>query len=235
MTISLTQVEQGVKHYGAFVKAHERVLVIGLSAALLFHFGEKGLNAWEQHDAKRGTAQQIIVKQDDAQLKTLQAQLAAQQTQNAANIARLNAAIANGLATLKQRQQIDEQLPPSDLASRWSELIALPNSVTPTTTGSFTVSEDAAHATVNELEKVPQLTEQVLDTQAQVASCQKTLDTANQTVVASTKELADEKKSHADDVATLKVENKKKWMNGFKWGYIAGIGTAVAIKIAKVI
>jgi hypothetical protein len=33
-----------------FIESHFRFLIIMLSVFLPFHFGERGLNAWEQHD-----------------------------------------------------------------------------------------------------------------------------------------------------------------------------------------
>jgi hypothetical protein len=206
------------------VKAHEKMVVILIAGALAFHFYGKTINAWVDYEKSKAKPAQVIVQKDDTETKILAAQLAQLRQQYALQTQKLEADLAKTQADLATRQAQDAVLPLPELATRWEELVVAPaGSVTSNPNGTITVTGDVAHTTVSELEKVPALTEQLLDTQTELKGCT-TLSTQKDTVIAQgVKDLTDEKTSHKDDVAQLKAEKKKSWLNGFKWGAIVGL------------
>src|SRR5207302_8407572 len=75
--MTIQTVEALVKHWVTFVEGHVKLLLILGSVALLFHFGEKGLAAWEAHDKRN---QSLTDKQIELQTnnnKTLADELTA--------------------------------------------------------------------------------------------------------------------------------------------------------------
>ncbi len=203
------------------VKAHEKLILILVTGGLVFHFYSTGIDAWVNYEKSKAKPAQQVVIVDDTKTKLLTEQLAALQKQYAVTVKQLQADLAKTQADLEARQAQDAVLPLPELAAHWGDLIVAPQgSIVSNPNGTVTVTGDVAHTTVSELEKVPALTEQLLDTQKELNGC--TTLSAQQTAViaANAKELADEKTSHKDDVKELKAQNRKSWLNGFKWGAI---------------
>lgn len=219
----ITTTEAIVKHWAAFIKAHEKmVLIIGI-VALLFHFGEKGLTAWENHDKRIATIAQQKVDADTAANKTLSEELANLKLEIAAKDAQLEAQIAASKQKLIVQQKIDANLPLPELSSRWESLLTLsPGSITSQPNGTVVVSGDAAHTTVNEIEKVPQLTEQLLNTQNELKGCTTLSAKKDDAITGLNKQLTDEQAARKDDQKLAAVKQKKAWLKGFKIGAIVG-------------
>lgn len=212
-----------IKHWATFIKAHEKlVLIIGVGA-LLFHFGEKGLNAWENHDKRVATIAQQKVDADTTANKALSEELANLKLEIAAKNLQLEAQITASKQKLIVQQKIDSNLPLPDLSARWESLLALsPGSVTSQPNGTVVVSGDGAHTTVNEIEKVPQLTEQLLDTQNELKGCAVLSAKKDDAITGLNKQLTDEQAARKDDQKLAAVKQKKAWLRGFKWGAIVG-------------
>lgn len=236
MTITLTQIEQIVKHWAAFVKAHERLLVITLSAALLFHFGEKGLNLWDKHLERQATIAQQRVNDDATKTKKTEQELA--ELRNQVAIATATAEQAKAEAHKKATDQInkDKNLAAQPLADRWTVVLNLkPNAVTPKTPApdsDFSVTNEAAHLTVEELERIPDLTENVVQTTAELAGCRSVSAKQDEDITGLKKQLNDEHAARLADVKELKTAAHKSWIRGFKWGVGVGFGGAIALKVA---
>ena len=212
------------------VKAHEKLVLIAVGGLILFHSYSKGIDAWVNYEQSKSKPAQVIVKTDETQVKLLTQELAAMQKQYAATIKQLEAALAKSQTDLAARQAQDAQLPLPELASRWTDLTVAPQgSITSNPNGTVTVTGDVAHVTVSELEKVPALTEQLIDTQQELKGCTDVSAQQQAVLAATTKQLADEKVSHKDDIATLKAKNRKSWLNGFKWGAISGFVAGVFV------
>ena len=225
MTLSttLTTIESLVKHWVTFVKGHEKLVMILVFAFLSYHFAMKGFTAWENHDKRVSAIAQQKVDTDTANNKALAEELAQLRVEIAAKNAQLEAKIAVNKQKVIVQQKIDANLPLPDLSKRWETLLVLSEgSITPKPDGTITVTTDAAHATVNELEKVPQLTEQVIDTQAELQGCN-TLSAKKDDAITGLKgQLADEQTARKDDQKLAKVQQRKAWLRGFKWGAVAG-------------
>ena len=227
----ITTTEAIVKHWAAFIKAHEKLIIIGLSAALLFHFGEKGLTAWENHDKRIANIAQQKVDTDTAANKALSEQLAQLKLEIAAKNLQLEAQIVASKQKLIVQQKIDQNLPLPELSARWISLLSLQaDSVTPKPDGTIAVTTDAAHTTVNELEKVAPLTEQLLDTQNELKGCNTLSAKKDESITGLSKQLTDEQTARKDDQKLAAVKQKKAWLSGFKWGAIVGfVGGVVAL------
>lgn len=214
------------------VKAHERLVIVGISALVLLHFVDQGYTALKAYEkSKAGLAQQELnIKA--SQSATIQQQLAQMQAENAANTARLEAEIAASKTKEKIQQEIDAKLPLPELRDRWTTLIvANPGAITSNSNGTITVTGDAAHATVNELDKVAPLTDQLVDTQQQLAGCNKVSAEKDVAFTAKSAELDASTKARAADAVVAKEEARHQYWRGFKHGFIAGVVTTVAVML----
>lgn len=227
-----------VHAWGVFVKHHERIILVGIGALVIWHFGDKAYDGWRL--GRDTTAQAQINQQIEAihaQNQATQAVLAQMQQNFNTTVETLNAAIAKKQQVTIIQQQKDAVMPPVELSQRWETLVSAPEgSIAPTTDGKIAVSIDAAHTTVNELEKVPQLTEQVLDTQTELKSCVQLSAQKDATIEGVKQELTTEKKGREADAKgaadELSKAKKKSFWKGFKTG--AGVvgGVVVAATVA---
>lgn len=215
----------------AFIKAHERLILTGAASLVLWHFGNKIENIFVQkHLAEQSVLNQQITQQE-AQNKNLQTQLAQMQLTFDETVKSLNAKIDAKKQAVIIQQQADAKMPPVELSARWAELIAAPvGSITPDSGGSIKVSVDASHTTVNELEKVPLLTEQTIDLQTELKSCTDLSAKKDETITGVKTELETEKKARVEDAKVAKDNQRKSFWRGFKLGAITGfIGGVVTL------
>lgn len=215
--------ETTVKNWETFVKAHEKILALLVVAFLTYHFGEKIVQRWDDRTLKQDTAIRAQLKQQDDSNKLLLAQFQAAQVQYAAELKSLEAKIAQSKQQVVIQQTQDAALPLPELATRWQSMLALPqDSIVSKPDGTLAVTTDAAHTTVNELDKVGPLTEQLLDTQTELKSCQDLNTNAQRTLAGVQGELATEKNARQEDAKVAKINQRKAFWRGFKWGAIAG-------------
>jgi hypothetical protein len=174
------------------------------------------------HAQTKATQAATIVKTDDAATKAIQAQLTALQATVSTQNTILAKQIAQRTQTTQQQQTIDKTLPPADLASRWKALLGIANGIDPATGQQFTVSQSAAVSTLAQLEEVPTLTANNAALQTELTNEQSV--NAKQTVLIGSlnKDLADEKKSHVEDVKLEKAKTKRAFLRGFKVGAVVG-------------
>jgi hypothetical protein len=152
---------------------------------------------------------------------------------------RLNDQIAARDLATKKQQETDKTLPPVELAYRWQSLAELPlNSVTPTP-GAFSITDGAARQTVVLLETVPQLKADLADTQAEKKNVEDILEHADSTLmvradlIASLEsQLGKADKVCEDRIKIVKDDARKSKRHWFIAGYVAGLATRAAIKIA---
>jgi hypothetical protein len=230
---TLTNIEAGVKHWATFVAAHEKMFIIIAFAFLSFYFGNAGLKAWEAHDQRNATiAQQkvtadaTLTAKDEQQLSELKAQVA---------IATLEAEAAKAAAHANSVKHIiiDKTLPPQPLADRWTSLATLqPGDVKPNPDQTFTVSNQAAHTTVEQLEKIPDLTTALGQTNVELQGCKTEEAKAESNITDLKKQFTDEHAARVEDAKLAAVKQKKSWLRGFKWGFVAGVASTVAIRLA---
>ncbi len=220
--VPVTGLHPIISNWIALVKTHERIIVVGLAAFVLIHLGSKGLDSWVSHAQTKATQAATIVKTDDAATKAIQAQLTALQATVSTQNTILAKQIAQRTQTTQQQQTIDKTLPPADLASRWKALLGIANGIDPATGQQFTVSQSAAVSTLAQLEEVPTLTANNAALQTELTNEQSV--NAKQTVLIGSlnKDLADEKKSHVEDVKLEKAKTKRAFLRGFKVGAVVG-------------
>jgi hypothetical protein len=161
----------------AYLKAHERLVLAGIAAVLLWfavghveniiaRHDEANLNQAKvvaQSQADKTAAIAAQVTQQAEEYKALAAQVAAQNAQlEAANVALSNALI--------KQQHTDATLPPSDLVARWNTLV--PQAKPTVTATGIAVDTPSAIATVQALEQVPVLSAQVANQSKELSNAQ---------------------------------------------------------------
>lgn len=247
LVIMETQLHPILSHYIAWLKAHERLVII---AGVLFfgvHFYTKGFDYLAKHDQTQAqiahdNAQSALktLDQSDQTNKLLQQQLADLKQSTAIQYANLQAQIVKRDQQTQQQKQTDNQMTLAQLGARWIYLQGLkPEDVTQSSLPDhLEVSSEAAHVTVNALEdgqscKLDLQNTQLLlsDSQNLVNRTQQALDGANGEIADARVALKKEQDSHAADVKELKHKNRTAWLHGFKWGAIAGAAFSEAARI----
>jgi hypothetical protein len=215
------------------VKAHERLIIVGIAALVLLHFGDKGYDALKAYHASQAklSQQELVLKAKASQ--DVQQQLAQMQAENAANTARLEAEIANSKQKVIIQQKKDAALPPTELSAKWADQVNTPRAnITPQPNGTIAVTVDAAHATVNELDKIPGLNDQLTATQEELKGCVKVSAEKDVAFTAKDAELTADKKARVEDAKVAKDEARHQYWRGFKHGFIVGVAATVAATVA---
>lgn len=223
--MTLQSLETLIGHWITLIKAHEKLLVALLVAFVAVHYGDKAYDAYGQYlKTKQSVDNQKIAtleKQNDDNAKNLQALIADVNSRFQADEAK----IVNAKNVIVVQQQKNNQMAPPELYTHWQTDLALPeDSIKPQADGTAIVSLDAAHATVNEIDKVAPLTEQLIATQDELKGCTDVRVAQSTQIDGLNKEITAEKQGRADDAKVAKVEQRKAWRRGFKWGF--GIGAA---------
>jgi multidrug efflux pump subunit AcrA (membrane-fusion protein) len=224
-----------------WLKAHERIVIVVFVLAA----GVWGWSRWVNYDAAKKdaalAAAQAQAKQSDTELANLasqsaqdaaqyQALLSALQSQNAS----LQASLTQMAGYLQRRQAVDTALPLPALAERWGQLVgAEPGDLTATTNG-IVASTATSHSTVNALEQVPVLQDE-LKAQTQISqnngdmlnSCQVLSKDLTAQVAACKADVTAHDKACEAQVSALKADAVKAKRNWFVRGLAAG-GSAVA-------
>jgi hypothetical protein len=233
-------------NYYEFVKAHEKLLVGVLIAASLFFGISKGVDAWVSHDktAVAAMQQQIdVLHEDNARVHDdnfiLMNQLSVLKEQVEENNTKSDKIIAQLRKKTSDQQTVDMQLPPLQLAERWTVLLDLPaNSVAPAPDNKYLLTNEAARATVIQLEQVAPLVEENIQLEAQlagekqiVAKQDEVIGGLNKEIAGKDQEIKDEIVARRLEVKLAKAETKKAFIKGFKWGFAAGAATVIAIRV----
>ena len=225
-----------------YVKAHERLVLAGIAAVLLwFAVGHvEGIIAAHdnanlaqakvvaQSQAEKTEAIAAQVAQQAQEYKALAAQVAAQNAQlEAANVALSNALI--------KQQHTDSTLPPSDLVARWNTLV--PQAGATVTSSGVALPAQGAVSTVQALEQVPVLTTQIANqgkelsnSQTLIAAEGQQVSTLNMEVGALNLQLADNNKVCQAQIAVIKAQAAKSKRRWFIIGWITGFVSRQVIK-----
>ncbi len=235
-TSPITQSSPGLIR--TFLLDHERLIIVLVLAVGLW-FGV-------------GKVQSIIADHDSAQLKAAQAVAAQQATQNAAlaqqaqedkaqlqaltdKVTQQNAQLAQANATLasalSKQQHTDATLPPSELVQRWAQITpTMPaGGVTVAPDNSIKVSQAGAVSTVQQLEKVQPLTDELANETTQknnddqiIASQGKNISDLSLQVTGLNKTIVDNSAVCQDQIKVVKAEAAKSKRRWFIIGYVAG-------------
>ena len=204
------------------VKAHERIIIIGILALTGWHFYSKGIDAWSSHETGKAQVAAAVVQTDDTATKAVQAQLSALQVTVAAQTASILKQVALRNQTTVEQQAVDKTLAPPALAQRWQSLLHIMSGIDPATGQQFAVTQEVASMTVVQLEEVSTLTANVASLQTELNNEQLVNVSQAQVISDLSTEFTDEKKSHVDDVNAEKAKTKKAFVKGFKFGAIVG-------------
>jgi len=218
-----------------FLKTHERLILGVFLLAVVLFLGNKALNYNVNRDkTKATTAEQALAIQQKTN-DQLAAQVAQQQAQYNTMIAALTAqnqalmaSISASNDILARQQAVDKALPIPDLAARWKTIVPLKDGdITANTTG-ISVTDQGARDTVNQLEKVPVLQDNVNKLNELNTNKDKQIDGLNQLETTKDKQLAgkdleikDQTTACNAEKSALKAAARK---SKFRW-FIAGTVT----------
>jgi hypothetical protein len=211
------------------------LLLLGLTGALVLGsvYGVEALLAKHAHEAaldKQAFAQTLLQQNQQFQQQT-QATINSLAQQNAtlqAEVGSLANAIASRDAQLRTQQAQVPQLTPDQLSVEWQKDIKNAGNIKPST-GGYLVDQQAAIASVQAIEAVPVLEQDVSDLQKQNSSLQ--VQFVNEVAIYN-----DEKKAHASDNASntatisakdaeikdIKAQARKSKLKWFGLGFLAG-------------
>jgi len=220
-----------------FLLDHERLIIVAIVAVgLWFGYGKYAqirldhdnavlaqakVTADAQAKANQQLAQQVA--DDKAALQTLTDKLSAQNQQ----LVNANTALATALS---RQQKTDASLPVPDLVNRWAQLAPGTNFTGAIGSGNnVTVTPSNALATVQQLEKVPVLTQQLTNETTEktnddqlLASANKSIFDLNNQVAGATKLDTDHQAQCVEQIKVVKDEARKSKRKWFVIGYVAG-------------
>ena len=238
-----------IETYIKFIKAHETILGLVLAAAVIWGVSGKIESVVAKHDKSQETQAQIVAnaqQSKDAAL-TAQAQQQAEQYKELSDkVAAQNTALEQAnitLATaLAKQQHTDDTMPLPELAQEWTKLVPgmAPNDITFALdpNGQITLTDDAAHKTVDQLEQVPVLTQELSNTKGQLENVDSLL-TASNAQVATLNALVsglnlkavDDKNACNAEIKGVKDDAAKSKRRWFLIGVVAGfLGRSALIK-----
>src|SRR5579859_6439636 len=212
-----------ITSWAAFIKAHERLIFIVAASLVVWHFSNN-ITHWfdNRHIAEQAQVDKQIAQQENQNL-LIQKQLTQMQANFDETVKSLNAKIDAKKQAVIVQQKVDALLPLPELSTRWENLLSLqPESIIPQTNGTIAVTTDAAHTTVNELEKIPQLTEQVADTQTELKACTTLSAKKDDDITGLTAQVKEEKKGRAADAKVAADKQRHSFWKGFKFGAVTG-------------
>jgi len=238
-----------IETYIKFIKAHETILGLVLAAAVIWGVSGKIESVVAKHDKSQETQAQIVAnaqQSKDAALATQAAQQAEQYKELSDKVAAQNAALEQAnitLATaLAKQQHTDDTMPLPELAQEWTKLVPgmAPNDITFALdpNGQITLTDDAAHKTVDQLEQVPVLTQELSNTKGQLENVDSLLTASNAQVATlnalvsglNLKAVDDKNACNAEikGVRDDAAKSKRRW---FLIGIVAGfLGRSALIK-----
>jgi uncharacterized protein HemX len=227
-----------IGHVRAFLLDHERLLIVLVAAVVIWLGYVKVTNIIEEHDkaalqqaqivaAQQATENAALAKQaqaDAAQLQALSARLEAQNQQ----LANANTALVSALANQKKT---DATLPPTELAQRWASITPdMPaGGVTLSPDNTMKVTQAGAVATVQRLEEVPALKQQ-LDNETQqknngdqlIAQQGKSIFDLNAQVGGLQKQITANDNVCKEEIKVVKDEARKSKRKWFLIGFVSG-------------
>lgn len=185
--------------YLVFVKAHEAIIIEIVAGVLLWFSTSAVLKRWDTYESNKAKAAQVSVSNDT------QANAA-----TAALIDQLRSQFANSERQLQEQtdakiQQIKVAAPPEVAKDLGGTAVG----------NDIDLPLDAARGITAQLATIPGLTTDLADARAIGTDDQKLIDGLN-------KQLGDQTKACTAQVNALKVEKKKAWLSGFKYGAIVG-------------
>ena len=225
-----------------YVKAHERLVLAGIAAVLLwFAVGHiEGIIA--RHDNANLQQAQVVAQAQADKTAAIAEQVAQQSAQYASlaakvqqqNDALMQANVALSTALAKQ-QHSDATLPPSDLVARWNALV--PQAKPTVTATGIAVDTPSAVATLQQLEIIPVQQQELTNTQKELENAQslvtaegQQMTTLNTEVGSLRTQLGDNQAVCQAQIAVVRAEARKSKRRWFYAGVVVGFVTRQWIK-----
>lgn len=205
-----------------FIKAHERLLIICISAFLLFKAGQGIENIVLRHDEKISNQAAVKVTVDTTTNKTLTDELAAAKSDQAVQDAKINASVNAALAQLKAQQQQDSQATQQQILDRWKLLLPMKPGAIVSSGVDDTITSEAANQTVQALEQIPVLQNEVSSLNAKLLTDDGIIVKQDDLIIGLNKQIVDEKASHIADVNLEKAKARHSFWKGMKIGVVIG-------------
>jgi hypothetical protein len=235
MVQNLSQnLSQDMSNVSTWLQKHERLIIVVVVLVFGYFALDEALGVvvqWDNHKASvaLATVQAQEVKNEEA-LTQAKATLLDYENALAASIKQniaLNAAIAARDKAVVVQQKTDAQLPPMQLALRWQDLV-IDTGIAPVPNG-YQVSNTAALNTVQQLEQVPVLQQDVTDEKNQNLNLQTDVNKANdlisqgKVVVNGLQlQIQDQQKSCETQITALKAQAHKGKVKSFGIGFVTG-------------
>jgi len=222
----------------AWLRAHERLIMLALVLAV----GAFGISKYFDVNAARNDAKYVAAEQAVVEAKANSAALALQASQTASQYqalitalavqnASLSASMAQRTASSAAQRATDAKLPVPALISRWNDLAGTNITVSG---DSALVSVQDARKTVDLIEQVPVLTQNLSDQTKIAGNYQSELEKSdllaaalNSQITGLNIQLTDQTNACTAQVKAVKAaghKNSVKWFErGFGLGFIAGI------------
>jgi hypothetical protein len=234
--VSTTPPTSGFTHWINLIKAHEKLIIVAIMAIVLWHLGDKAYDAYGNYLKAEQNATNSQIAQVEQQNAATQARLDELKATVAAQAKIDNAKIAAAKQKVIVAQQTDAALPLPLLSARWESLVTVPpGSVTPQPNGTVAVTTDAAHLTVNQLESIEPLQEQLSATQDQLKGCSTLSAQKDVQITGLNADIALQVQGRAEDAKVAKHTISVAYRKGLKHGLIIGFAAGIAATVAAII
>lgn len=226
-----------------WLQKHERLIALFLLLVASVWIGNKLID----RSADKDRVQAALALQQLEQQKTANAQQAQQNAATTAQyqamvetLTRQNAALASAISArntaLAQQQQANQTMPLPDLANRWKTLIGAKDGDLTATPAGIAADDAAARTTVNQLEQVPVLTQNLVDETKVADNKQAELDKANTLIGGLNTQVSglnaqvkDQDVACKAEIASVKADARKSKRNWFLRGM--AVGGAIALRL----
>lgn len=223
------QVVTTVKNDLTWLQQHERLIIIFM---VLLAAGWLG-NHWLNNSAIEAQTAYGVAQKASEQAQLQAAQAASQYQATIDALTRQNNALAASVAQrnaiLAQTQTQIKAEPMPAVITEWSRLIGDKYPIYPVEGSSdlVGVTADGARATVAQLEEVPVLSANLVDTQKIVTNQKDELAKADTLVVSLKNQISKDDATCTAQVAAVKAVSRRSKRDWFIAGFLAGIGTRI--------
>lgn len=241
---AVDKIEEKIKADLSWLQRHERLVLAVIAGVILWFSWGKINDMIINHDhanlEQAKVAAAVQQEKNDAVAKQMvkhDADMQALVTKVEARDAQLTQLQAQLVTALSKQQAADRTMAPTELATRWLQLVPEADPLTLDSQGGLRVSTEGARATVIELEKAPVLTKQLEAKSEQLDNAQKLLQAGNQQIIdrdglitgLRTQAVLDAKVC-TDQIAVVKAEARKAKRRWFIIGFVTGFLSRQAIK-----
>lgn len=226
--------DSGILRAETWIKQHEKLFLAVIAGLVLWFAIGKIDTLIQNHDNAALQQAKVVAQVQQEKNDALTKQVAQQAAQYQALATKLDAQNAQLVAantqlatTLAKQQKIDATLPPTQLVSRWNTLVPSAN-VTVSANGE-TLPSSGAVATVQALETIPVITQELDNTKTELKGEQDLLTastgqvaTLNSEVTGLNLQIVDNNKVCSEQIAVVKAAARKSKRKWFYAGIVVG-------------